>query len=224
MLVPARILARDQRTRVRIRRDGDEGDREDEEAAATFEARGGADRAGGSIGVDAGGAAAMAKDYVLILASVAALAVLSAATFLCSWWKQRSPSQQRAAAGDVELGQGAAGIDEDVLAGYPTMVYSSSSPEKKDEEAAAAGEGAAAGTAAAGSDAARCAVCQADYADGDELRRLPDCGHSFHKGCIDQWLRRRPTCPVCRASPPPPSPPGKKVAAASAAAAAAAGS
>ncbi|CAL4905010.1 unnamed protein product [Urochloa decumbens] len=145
------------------------------------------------------------KDYVLILASVAALVALSAATFLCSWWKRSppSPSQRRAAAGDVELGHGAAaGIDEAVLAGYPTMVYSSSpSPgNKQDEEAASA----AGTTAPAGgsSDAARCAVCLADYADGDELRRLPDCRHAFHRGCIDQWLLRRPTCPVCRASPP----------------------
>ncbi|TKW29603.1 hypothetical protein SEVIR_3G406500v4 [Setaria viridis] len=150
----------------------------------------------------------MAKDYVLILASVAALAVLSAATLLCSWRRRRralSPSQRRAAAGDVELGQGAAGIDEAVLARYPTLVYSSPSqaPEKDEETAAGAG------APAAGSDAARCAVCLADYADGDELRRLPDCRHAFHRGCIDQWLRRRPTCPVCRASPPPP--PGKAV-------------
>ncbi|CAN6361921.1 unnamed protein product [Urochloa humidicola] len=158
----------------------------------------------------------MAKDYVLILASVAALAVLSAATFLCSWWKRwpASPSQRRAAAGDVELGHGAAGIDEAILAGYPTLVYSAST--EKNEEAAAE-------TPAGGSDAARCAVCQADYAEGDELRRLPECGHAFHRGCIDQWLRRRPTCPVCRASPPPPSP-GKKKAAAASATAAAAGS
>ena len=139
----------------------------------------------------------MAKDYVLILASVAALAVISAATFLCSRRRQApSPSQRRAAAGDVELGHGVAGIDEAVPSGYPTLVYSSTSPEKGEEEAAGA---------PAGSDAARCAVCLADYADGDELRRLPDCQHAFHRGCIDQWLRRRPTCPVCRASPPPPA-------------------
>ncbi|RLN29618.1 E3 ubiquitin-protein ligase EL5-like [Panicum miliaceum] len=150
-----------------------------------------------AAGVHVGGAA-MAKDYVLILASVAALAVISAATFLCSRRRRApSPSQRRAAAGDVELGQGAAGIDAAVLAAYPTLVYSSTSPEKDEEEAAGAGE-------PGGSDAARCAVCLADYADGDELRRLPDCRHAFHRGCIDQWLRRRPTCPVCRASPPPP--------------------
>ncbi|OEL17344.1 hypothetical protein BAE44_0021637 [Dichanthelium oligosanthes] len=161
----------------------------------------------------------MAKDYVLILSSVAALMAFSAATFLCSR-RRRAPSslsQRRDAAGDVELGQGVAGIDEAVLAGYPTLVYSLSTPEK-DGEAAVVDAGT---PAAAGSDAARCAVCLADYADGDELRRLPDCRHAFHRGCVDQWLSRRPTCPVCRASPPPL--PGK-VAAVSTAVVVAAGS
>ncbi|GJM95111.1 hypothetical protein PR202_ga11815 [Eleusine coracana subsp. coracana] len=53
----------------------------------------------------------------------------------------------------------------------------------------------------AGDTAARCAVCQAEYADGDELRLLPECQHAFHRRCVDRWLRRRPTCPLCRAPP-----------------------
>ncbi|XP_062201903.1 RING-H2 finger protein ATL64-like [Phragmites australis] len=127
-------------------------------------------------------------DYVLIVSSVAALVALSAATFFWSCRRQRSD----AAGHDVELGgRGAAGLDEAVLAGYPTLVYSSP-PHEEDEEDSGAG------------DTARCAVCLVDYADGDELRLMPDCRHSFHQRCVDQWLRQRPTCPVCRAPPPPP--------------------
>jgi len=150
---------------------------------------------------------------------VAALFVFSAATFLCSKWRRHgwrapSPSQRRDAAGDdVELGHGhgaAPGLDDAALAAYPTLLYSSSSEKEKDEETEGPRDGAGETAAAAGgsgSDAARCAVCLADYADGDELRRLPGCRHAFHRGCVDQWLRRRPTCPVCRAPPPPPLPP-----------------
>lgn len=55
-----------------------------------------------------------------------------------------------------------------------------------------------------------CAVCIEDYESGDELRAL-DCGHAFHKDCIDPWLiTKRSCCPVCKhviAPPPPPPPP-----------------
>jgi len=41
-----------------------------------------------------------------------------------------------------------------------------------------------------------CAVCLSDFEGGDMLRRLP-CGHAFHRGCIDKWLRRNKVCPLC---------------------------
>lgn len=38
----------------------------------------------------------------------------------------------------------------------------------------------------------RCNVCLCDYADGETLRTLP-CLHSYHRDCIDHWLKVRHT-------------------------------
>ncbi|KAL3345792.1 hypothetical protein AABB24_024640 [Solanum stoloniferum] len=45
---------------------------------------------------------------------------------------------------------------------------------------------------------AECAICLAEYAVGDEIRVLPQCGHSFHLQCIDTWLGSHSSCPSCR--------------------------
>ncbi|KAM3317207.1 hypothetical protein ACQJBY_035068 [Aegilops geniculata] len=44
-----------------------------------------------------------------------------------------------------------------------------------------------------------CAVCLAEFRGGETLRLLPRCGHAFHRGCIDTWLRAHVNCPLCRA-------------------------
>lgn len=43
---------------------------------------------------------------------------------------------------------------------------------------------------------ARCVVCLGDYEQEDKLRRLA-CGHIFHVECVDEWLKRHKTCPLC---------------------------
>uniref|UniRef100_A0A7N0VIB8 RING-type domain-containing protein n=1 Tax=Kalanchoe fedtschenkoi TaxID=63787 RepID=A0A7N0VIB8_KALFE len=45
---------------------------------------------------------------------------------------------------------------------------------------------------------ADCAICLAEFADGDQLRVLPQCGHGFHVACIDTWLGSHSSCPSCR--------------------------
>ncbi|XP_066324629.1 RING-H2 finger protein ATL79-like [Miscanthus floridulus] len=58
----------------------------------------------------------------------------------------------------------------------------------------------AAGTKLAGA-AAECAICLAEFADGDAVRVMPACRHGFHARCIECWLAggRRSSCPTCRA-------------------------
>ncbi|KAL6653530.1 hypothetical protein ACP70R_008454 [Stipagrostis hirtigluma subsp. patula] len=46
---------------------------------------------------------------------------------------------------------------------------------------------------------AECGVCLAEPADGEAVRVLPACMHYFHAACAGEWLRRHPTCPLCRA-------------------------
>jgi len=45
-----------------------------------------------------------------------------------------------------------------------------------------------------------CAICINDFKNGDTVRRLPICGHTFHRSCIDLWLLRRADCPLCKRS------------------------
>ncbi|WOL09764.1 hypothetical protein Cni_G18517 [Canna indica] len=45
---------------------------------------------------------------------------------------------------------------------------------------------------------AECPICLAEFAEGDEIRILPQCGHGFHVGCVDTWLAAHSSCPSCR--------------------------
>ncbi|RZC18709.1 E3 ubiquitin-protein ligase ATL59 [Glycine soja] len=46
----------------------------------------------------------------------------------------------------------------------------------------------------------QCVICLAEYKEKELLRIIPKCGHTFHLSCIDMWLRKQSTCPVCRLS------------------------
>ncbi|KAL6654165.1 hypothetical protein ACP70R_007630 [Stipagrostis hirtigluma subsp. patula] len=77
------------------------------------------------------------------------------------------------------------GLDERAIASIAVVVYDA----KKRGGSALGGDG----------DDGGCAVCLAEFRDGETLRLLPRCRHAFHRGCIDTWLRAHINCPLCRA-------------------------
>lgn len=42
-----------------------------------------------------------------------------------------------------------------------------------------------------------CPVCMTEYEEGETTLRLP-CKHFFHSTCVETWLSRSASCPVCR--------------------------
>ncbi|KAH6761049.1 brassinosteroid-responsive RING-H2 [Perilla frutescens var. hirtella] len=44
-----------------------------------------------------------------------------------------------------------------------------------------------------------CAVCLYEFGGEDEIRRLTNCRHIFHRSCVDRWMDHdQKTCPLCR--------------------------
>lgn len=42
-----------------------------------------------------------------------------------------------------------------------------------------------------------CTICLCEYEPDDLLRKMP-CRHLFHKECVDEWLKLKRTCPLCK--------------------------
>lgn len=74
------------------------------------------------------------------------------------------------------------GLDAAAIASYPKVAFSSRATADAD---------------------AMCSICLSEYRDGEMLRVMPECRHGFHVACLDAWLRRSGSCPVCRSSPIP---------------------
>jgi hypothetical protein len=52
-----------------------------------------------------------------------------------------------------------------------------------------------------GDQASTCRVCLDRLEPTDEVRRLGNCAHAFHRGCIDRWIDvGEVTCPLCRSN------------------------
>ena len=53
-------------------------------------------------------------------------------------------------------------------------------------------------TTASNNEDNQCLVCLTEYEQGEQLRKLPKCGHFFHQHCVDPWLLQHDMCPICR--------------------------
>ena len=42
-----------------------------------------------------------------------------------------------------------------------------------------------------------CVICFANIENVQDIRLL-NCQHLFHDECIDKWLQKKPSCPVCK--------------------------
>ncbi|KAF8030360.1 hypothetical protein BT93_E2715 [Corymbia citriodora subsp. variegata] len=43
-----------------------------------------------------------------------------------------------------------------------------------------------------------CSICLQDFECQDVARRLPNCCHLFHLHCLDKWVFKQRSCPLCR--------------------------
>lgn len=81
----------------------------------------------------------------------------------------------------------AGGLDSAAIAALPTFPYKKYGASKNDDE-----ENNNNGSLM------ECSICLSAVEEGETVKLLPECFHSFHGNCVDMWLRGHKTCPVCR--------------------------
>ncbi|KAJ1260851.1 hypothetical protein BS78_10G264300 [Paspalum vaginatum] len=134
------------------------------------------------------------SDMVVILASflcalVCVLGLALVSRCACRRFVVADPTQRQQQQASPQPPPPPRGLKKKAIDALPTVSFTAASP----SPAASAG-------AAAASSSSECAICLADFAEGEALRVLPRCGHGFHVACVDAWLRTRATCPSCRAA------------------------
>ncbi|CAI9089126.1 OLC1v1023635C1 [Oldenlandia corymbosa var. corymbosa] len=80
------------------------------------------------------------------------------------------------------------GLDPSIVASLPKFIINKRDRDAIDLETGAKTE---------------CSVCLSSFETGEIARGLPNCGHTFHAECIDEWLTSHSTCPICRTEAKP---------------------
>ncbi|XP_024967930.1 NEP1-interacting protein 2-like [Cynara cardunculus var. scolymus] len=75
---------------------------------------------------------------------------------------------------------GIRGLSEDIIDSLPKRIFGNST--QNDNEC----------------NETSCTICLQDFKNGEEGRELLNCRHVFHLKCIDEWLIRQGSCPICR--------------------------
>ncbi|CAJ1942183.1 unnamed protein product [Sphenostylis stenocarpa] len=122
-------------------------------------------------------AAAVESDFVVILAALlcALICVVGLVAIVRCAWLRRSPAS---VAGGGPPSTANRGLKKKVVNSLPRFTYAGDGERYKWSE---------------------CAICLTEFAGGDEVRVLPQCGHGFHVACVDTWLVSHSSCPSCRA-------------------------
>ncbi|KAL6651222.1 hypothetical protein ACP70R_010147 [Stipagrostis hirtigluma subsp. patula] len=81
---------------------------------------------------------------------------------------------------DRPIERARSGLEPLVVASIPTVKYSCEAFHSKDD--------------------AQCSICLGEYKEKEILRIIPTCHHNFHLACLDVWLQKQTTCPICRIS------------------------
>lgn len=127
-------------------------------------------------------AAAVDSDYVVILAALlcALICVLGLiAVARCAWLRRLSGGANNSAttaSTTARTSPANKGLKKKILRSLPKLAFTAETSSKFSD----------------------CAICLTEFAFGDEIRILPQCGHGFHVACIDTWLGSHSSCPSCR--------------------------
>ena len=112
----------------------------------------------------------------------------SCADAVCAWWAQGTPvhtDRPRVVVvlrewNDEDTQDLKRGLDDAALTRLPCVHLPPTNPTTIDDAPP------------------ECAICLTALQSGDECRRLA-CGHTYHRACVDPWLRRVAVCPLCKA-------------------------